>query len=42
MVIAFLSSGSIKLIMIRRVSDQMQVTGGACNELEPLGFPAPV
>ena len=41
MVIALLSSGSIKLIMIRHVSDQMQVVRGACNELEPLRFPAP-
>lgn len=36
------SSGSIKVIMIGHVSDQMQVSGGACNELEPLRFPAPL
>lgn len=41
MVIARLSSGSIKLIMIRHMYDQAQVVVGACNELEPLGFPAP-
>lgn len=41
MVIALLSSGSIKLIVIRHVSDQTQVVAGACNELEPLRFPGP-